>query len=155
MNMRLLSKISVAFIFIFLVVLIIFYFQGNKRNIDKGAFKKANVSISSGSADEIFTEKPGNVEADDSADAAGDSFLQVNENDCKSGCASFQLAEDVTYCKQICGLIELKKNVLSCSDLSGLEQDYCYKDQAIMKADSKICDKIEDSGIASVCKKRF
>lgn len=84
-----------------------------------------------------------------------DTFLQVLPEDCKNGCKNFQDPDDITYCKQTCGLIAPKKGATNCDALIDLEKDYCLKDLAISKTDTKICDQIEDSGIKKTCQNRI
>lgn len=106
------------------------------------------------SSDEIFTEDP--IEEDEeNVPEEEDTFVQVLPQDCSNECKNYQDPEDITYCKQICGLTEIKKEVNGCEALNDLEKDYCFKDMAISKTDSKICDKIEDAGIKKTCKNRI
>ncbi|EKE24953.1 MAG: hypothetical protein ACD_5C00347G0010 [uncultured bacterium] len=114
-----------------------------------------NNDASSDSADEIFTEDPVLEDEEAVDDTEEDTFLQVLPQDCENECKSYQQEEDVTYCKQVCGLVEIKKEATGCDALADLEKDYCLKDEAISKADPKICDKIEDGKIKKTCKNRI
>lgn len=109
---------------------------------------------SSDSADEIFTEEPVSEDEETVDDTEEDTFLQVLPQDCDNECKSYQQEEDVTYCKQVCGLVEVKKEATGCDAKEDLEKDYCLKDEAIAKADPKICDKIEDGKVKKTCKNR-
>lgn len=112
-------------------------------------------AIPAGSADEIFTEDPVSEDEEDAtATEEEDTFLQVLPQDCDNGCKSYQQEEDVTYCKQVCGLVEIKKEATGCDAREDLEKDYCFKDEAVSKGDTKICDKIEDGKIKKTCKNR-
>lgn len=146
----------------FLIVLCLFAIGGfiSKGRTSETKQAKQQVDISSGSAEQIFTEEPQDTEAtkvdyDNQASYENNMFLQVTDQDCKNECKGFQLDEDVTYCKQVCGLTAPKKDVSGCESLSDLEKDYCYKDLAIFKNDPRLCEKVEDAGVEKTCKNRL
>lgn len=95
--------------------------------------------------------------ADDNTDVAveEDNFLEVLPEDCKNNCDQFDQPEDLQYCREYCGLNTVKKNPAGCDKFADLEKDYCLKNQALEKSDSKICTQISDSGIKRSCINRL
>lgn len=82
-------------------------------------------------------------------------FLQILPSDCQKGCKNFDQPEDIQYCKEYCGLTSSSKNPKDCDNFEDLEKDYCLKDEAIKKEDTKICNKISDGGIRRSCINRL
>lgn len=86
--------------------------------------------------------------------AKEDAFLDITRENCENDCKGFEDQEDTDYCKQVCGLVVLEKKE-NCDGLEDLEKDYCLKDLAISKTDTKICKKIDDKNIRKTCENRI
>ncbi|EKE18620.1 MAG: hypothetical protein ACD_9C00281G0001 [uncultured bacterium] len=164
--MKLHSKISLTIFILILAGLIAWLFflakdrySNNDPNsnesevIDESAEFEDEIGDDSVSPEENFDEEENEEEV--ALDEEEDTFLEILPSDCKNECKNYQETEDIDYCKQICGLTIPKKELTGCDALVDLEKDYCLKDEAISKADPKICDKIEDSGIKKTCKNRL
>ena len=72
-------------------------------------------------------------------------------NNCNAFAMDFKLLE---YCQQVCGLVPVK-DVSNCDGKKDLEKDYCLKDLAITKKDSKLCNNIKDANIKLTCQNRI
>jgi hypothetical protein len=113
------------------------------------------------------------------------SQLKISTEDCNNECQNFKKNNlkdtensDLTYCLQVCGLfyekdesdeninntgnnstennnLEEKNEIKNCEDLTNLEQDYCWRDQAIAEKDFSKCEKIQDANIFQQCKNRI
>ena len=77
--------------------------------------------------------------------------------DCDNGCKRFKNNEvNYRYCQEICGDIPVspKNSEEECANFSGLDKDYCWRDLAVSKKDSSICNKISDKKFKSACRNR-
>jgi hypothetical protein len=72
-------------------------------------------------------------------------------NNCDAFAMDFKLIE---YCQQVCGLVPVKE-ISNCDDKKDLEKDYCLKDLAVTKKDSKLCNDIQDANIRLTCQNRI
>ncbi len=89
--------------------------------------------------------------------APGDGRPNVQNADCDNDCANFKGSPDnLKYCQEVCGDIPVTKkdSESQCENLSGLEKDSCWRDLAVSKLDSDLCDKIGDAKLKKVCKNR-
>lgn len=78
----------------------------------------------------------------------------ITAEDCDNECKDFKdNSSDLRYCQDICGLSQPVTD--NCSEKQGLDRDYCFKNEAISKADLNICDSVFDSKIKSSCKSRI
>lgn len=80
-------------------------------------------------------------------------YLPLSKISCENRCSQFTKNKELQYCQEYCGLEDWNTND-NCSDLKNLEQDYCFKAQAIGKTDPTICKKITDDNIRVACKNR-
>ncbi len=78
---------------------------------------------------------------------------KITSEDCINECKD-KKNDELLYCKNICGLSDITSES-DCENLDSKNKDYCYKNQAVEKSDSSICDKISDSSIKKLCKNRI
>ena len=92
-------------------------------------------------------------EVKDTVDETGVS-ANITASDCDNECADFKdNANNLKYCQDICDISPIKDSE-NCEAKQGSDKDYCFKNQAISKTDSNICNSITDSKIKSACKNR-
>lgn len=84
-----------------------------------------------------------------------ENLAHITTEHCNSNCDAFAIDfELLEYCQQVCGIAPIKE-VSNCDGKSGIEKDYCLKDLAIGKKDSKLCDPIKDANIKLTCQNRI
>lgn len=117
-------------------------------------------------------ESPGQAD-DASADQSGDNLEDnapvdvptavengqpVFENaDCANDCARFKdIPDGLKYCQEACGdrPVTPKESEGQCESLSGVEKDGCWRDLAVSKKDTDICEKIADAKLKRTCRNR-
>lgn len=82
-------------------------------------------------------------------------YVNVTSTDCARACAPYKYNDkELRYCQNVCGISESTSSD-DCDRLKDLDKDYCYKDQAIEKKDTSICDNISDTAIKKTCKNRI
>lgn len=83
-----------------------------------------------------------------------DSYLPISKVDCQNNCKQFSGDDKLRYCQEYCGLASSDQKD-NCEELKDLEQDYCFKAQAIEKTDPSVCKKIRDKNILTACQNRI
>lgn len=84
-----------------------------------------------------------------------ENLAHITTEHCNTNCDAFAIDfELLEYCQQVCGIAPVKE-VSDCDGKSGIEKDYCLKDLAIGKKDSKLCDPIKDANVKLTCQNRI
>jgi len=82
-------------------------------------------------------------------------LAHITTENCNNNCKAFAMdLKLLEYCQQVCGLVPIK-DISSCDDKKSIERDYCLKDLAINKKDSKFCEPIKDANIRLTCQNRI
>ncbi|MDX9856080.1 MAG: hypothetical protein RBS86_04695 [Candidatus Moranbacteria bacterium] len=101
------------------------------------------------------SEDSGILNLNDRGTPDTENLAHITTEHCTSNCDAFAIdLELLEYCQQVCGLAPVKE-VSNCDGKSGIEKDYCLKDLAIGKKDSKLCDPIKDANIKQTCQNRI
>ena len=82
-------------------------------------------------------------------------YINITPPDCTRECEPYKYDEkELKYCQNVCGISQdVPTN--DCDKLKDLDKDYCYKNKAIEKKDTAICDNISDTAIRRTCKNRI
>jgi len=84
-----------------------------------------------------------------------ENLAHITTEHCDNNCDAFSLDFNLLeYCQQVCGIAPIK-DVSNCDNKSDIEKDYCLKDLAIGKKDSKLCEGILDANIKLTCQNRI
>lgn len=79
----------------------------------------------------------------------------IDQSDCENECADFSDPDEFKYCRSFCGQTDPATTTNDCESKTGLEQDYCWKDKAILEKNFGFCDKISDKPIRESCQIRL
>lgn len=125
------------------------YFPGQKTTREQ---PRVNIIFNNGSdtQSENSILMPQNSPAEE---ASGDK-LQISDSDCENGCEYFTAPEELKYCRSFCGLTDPAATTDGCEAKSGLDRDACWKNQAILKNNFGLCDKIQDAPLKKSCQNR-
>jgi hypothetical protein len=88
-----------------------------------------------------------------SADKNAHIYIPLSKVSCENNCHQFTKSTELQYCQEYCGLVSSSATD-DCATLKSLDQDYCFKAQAIDKTDPTLCKKIADDNIRVACKNR-
>ena len=158
------SKIILLIILVIAGIAILYFAYGVVKNRYFGAgknnteIKNSETQNQTGSqtADQSSDDQ-GNTTPDINNSAPGDGRPNVQNADCDNNCAQFKDNPDnLKYCQEVCGDIPVSKkdSESQCESLAGLDKDSCWRDLAVSKLDSDLCDKIGDAKLKKVCKSR-
>jgi hypothetical protein len=133
--------------------------QSDQENvISNDANNKSRIENTDTSEQASAEDTTENTEGDTSqieppADEGGN-FDNITADDCDNECVNFKSNDgNYKYCRDICGLSLTDANN-NCGEKQEPDKDYCFKNQAILKTDLKICDSISDTKIKSSCQSR-
>lgn len=123
--------------------------------------EEASLTINEGAdaqSEETTDEDEEDETTPENDETANDTFVEIVPSDCDNNCSNFSDSEDINYCKQVCGLNTPQNPSAQgkdCAGLEDLEKDYCFKDLAVEKTDSKFCEQIDDKNIRTTCTNRI
>lgn len=110
-------------------------------------------------------EKNDDSSSSENTENTRESQFEISRDDCDSECKNYQTTKEIDYCRQVCGLNSTKNPTVDentqnnenegCEELSGLEQDYCWRDQAITEKNFEKCQKIRDGNVYNQCRNRI
>ncbi len=165
------SKIIISVFFALIIVAMIFwaypiikerYFEEESVNNEatKSVIKQEKNSDSDANEEEVDNKTEEEFEKENEDEIVPveeeEPFLEITLKDCSEKCKKYEKdSEDLEYCRQVCGLSDPKTETGDCAELEGLEENYCWKDQAISKLDFKLCDKISDKNLRRTCINRI
>lgn len=82
-------------------------------------------------------------------------LAHITTQHCNANCSAFAMDfKLLEYCQQVCGLAPVK-DVSDCDKKKDIKKDYCLKDLAVTKKDSKLCNDIKDTNIKLTCQNRI
>jgi hypothetical protein len=154
------SKIILLIVFTVAALAIAYFAYGvvKKRYLGGGG---NNLEIKNDGTQNQTADQSGDNQENTTPDinntAPGDGRPNIQNADCDNNCANFKDNPDnLKYCQEACGdrPVTKKDSETQCENLAGLEKDSCWRDLAVSKLDSDLCDKISDAKLKKVCKSR-
>lgn len=162
------SKIILLIVFAVAVLAVAYFVYGVVKNRYFGSGKN-NAGTTSNETQSQTDNLTDNQTADQSGNDQGNTTPDINNtaptngqpnvqsSDCDNNCSQYKDDPDnLKYCQEVCGdrPVTSKDSESQCADLAGLEKDSCWRDLAVSKLDSDLCDKISDAKLKKVCKSR-
>ena len=162
------TKIILTIIFAAAALVVLYFAYGVVKDRYLGTNTKSldinNTESQNEAGDQSAAEtdgQPSNGQSNTSPDindaAPGAGRPNIQNADCDNNCADFaDNTDNLKYCQEACGdrPVSVKESEEQCENIIGLEKDSCWRDLAVSKKDTDICDKISDAKLKKVCVNR-